>query len=207
MAGLLNLVPQYLPRYGMAPEWSRAVRPLVILFTLINLVVTWIFDASVKAQGDAYATGVLALITSACVATVIDRWRANAGKPWLRRVPWVYGLISAVFLYTTCDVIIGKPAGIKIAACFIATILVTSIVSRLLRARELRFQGFHVPDTASRLMWDTIKHLGISMLVPHRPGRRSLDQKEKSIRKEHRIPPDTMVVFVEVELVDPSEFV
>src|SRR5262249_51945129 len=91
MAGLLNLVPQYLPRYGMAPEWARAVRPLVILFTAINLVVTWIFDASVKVQGDAYATGVLALITSACVATVIDRWRSRAELPWWRRFPWAYG--------------------------------------------------------------------------------------------------------------------
>jgi hypothetical protein len=206
MAGLLNLVPQYLPRYGMAPEWARAIRPLVILFTIINLLVTWIFDASVKAQGDAYATGVLALITSACVATVIDRWRANSGKPFLRRMPWVYGLITAVFFYTTCDVIIGKPAGIKIAACFIATILVTSIVSRLLRAREPRFQGFDIPDTKSRLLWNTIKHLGLSVLVPHRPGRRSLQSKEATIREEHRIPPDVMVVFVEVNLADPSEF-
>ena len=61
-------------------SWARAVRPLVILFTVINLLVTWIFGANVKAQGDAYATGVLALITSACVATVIDRWRARAGR-------------------------------------------------------------------------------------------------------------------------------
>src|SRR5262249_13210249 len=71
MAGLLNLVPQYLPRYGMAPEWARVIRPLVVLFTVINLFVTWIFDASVTKQGGAYATGVLVLMSSACVATVI----------------------------------------------------------------------------------------------------------------------------------------
>ncbi len=87
MAGLLNLVPQYLPHYGMAPEWARAVKPLVILFTSINLLVTWIFSADVVAQGGAYATGVLVLMSSAAVATVIDLWRTRAGF-WLRRMPW-----------------------------------------------------------------------------------------------------------------------
>src|SRR6185436_10648291 len=96
MAGLLNLVPQYLPRYGMAPEWARAVRPLVLIFTAINLFVTWVFNADVKAQGGAYATGVLVLISSACVATVIDKYRKATGS-WLWRVPWYYVLITGVF--------------------------------------------------------------------------------------------------------------
>jgi hypothetical protein len=205
MAGLLNLVPQYLPRYGMAPEWARAVRPLVLLFTGINLLVTWVFGASVSAQSNAYATGVLVLITSAAVATVIDRWQTRSG-PWWRRVSWGYAVITAVFVYTTLDVVVEKPDGIKIAACFIAAIVVTSLASRLMRARELRFAGFHFPDPKARLMWDTIRHLGLSVLVPHRPGRRSLQSKEATIREEHRIPSDEMVVFVEVGLADPSEF-
>jgi hypothetical protein len=207
MAGLLNLVPQYLPRYGMAPNWARATRPLVILFTGINLLVTWIFNADVTAQGGAYATGVLVLITSACVATVIGKYRERADRgAWPRRVPWAYAFIAVVFVYTTAVNIWEKPDGIKIAACFIAAIIVSSIWSRVARARELRFAGFHYADDESRLLWDSIKMLELPVLVPHRPGKRSLASKESDIRRQHRLPDELYVLFVEVQLMDPSEF-
>ena len=206
MAGLLNLVPQYLPRYGMAPEWARATRPLVLLLTIVNIAVTLIFRASVEAQGAAYATGVLVLITSACVASVIDMWHRREGA-WYARLCWPFLFITVVFLYTTVANVVEKPDGIKIAAFFILAILATSFVSRYRRSRELRFAGFKLPDPEAQLMWDTIRHLDLTILVPHRPGRRSLANKEAQIRREHRIPRDLTIVFVEVELADASDFV
>jgi hypothetical protein len=205
MAGLLNLVPQYLPRYGMAPEWAKAVRPLVLLFTGINFLVTVIFSADVEAQGGAYATGVLVLILSACVASVIDIYRNRAGT-WTQRVPWGFAFISLVFLYTTIANIIEKPDGLKIASFFIVAIIVSSVVSRAYRSRELRFSGFIIDDTNSKFLWESIKALEVPVLVPHRPGRRSLADKEALIRRHHRLTPEVPILFVEIRLRDASEF-
>jgi hypothetical protein len=207
MAGLLNLVPQYLPKYGMAPEWARATRPLVLLFTAINLAVTFIFKASVDAQSAAYATGVLVLMTSAGVASVIDLWERRPDRSWFTRLSWPFILITLVFAYTTIANVIEKPDGIKIAGFFILTIIATSFASRIMRSRELRFAGFKLADPESQFMWDAIRHLELTILVPHRPGRRTLAAKEQQIRREHRIPRDLMIVFVEVQLADASDFV
>ena len=205
MAGLLNLVPQYLPRYGMAPEWTRAVRPLVALFTVVNLIVTWVFNADVEAQGGAYATGVLVLISSACTATVIDLYRQSQGS-WLVRMPWRFFLITLVFYFTTAANMYERPDGIKIASWFILAIVVASFGSRLKRSTELRFKAFEFADNNSHFLWDSLKHLEFPVLVPHRPGRRGLDDKESSIRDRHRLGPDIPIVFIEAELGDPSEF-
>ena len=205
MAALLNLVPQYLPRYGMAPEWSKAVKPLVVLFTLINLLITWLFNADVVKQGGAYATGVLVLISSACVASVIDLYRKRTGL-WITRVPWSFVLISIVFFFTTGANMIERPDGIKIASWFIIAIVISSFGSRVKRSTELRFKSFEFANPESRFLWDSLKHLEFPVLVPHRPGRRGLQEKEASIRERHRLAPEVPIVFIEAELGDPSEF-
>ena len=71
MTGLLNLIPRYLPRFGMAPPWVAYRRPLVLLLLAIDIIVTWIFHANVDRQGSAYATGVLVLMLSAAVAALL----------------------------------------------------------------------------------------------------------------------------------------
>jgi len=205
MAGLLNLVPQYLPRYGMAPEWTRASRWLVILFTGINIVVTWLFRANVDDQGGAYATGVLVLITSACIATVIGKYRQAQGT-WWQRLSIPYTLVLLVFCYTTIANVIEKPSGIKIAFFFIIAIVLTSLLSRVFRARELRFIGFTFTDDQSKFLWESIRASEWPILVPHRPGKRSLAEKETVIRKEHRLPDNMPILFIEVELHDASDF-
>jgi hypothetical protein len=147
MAGLLNLVPRYLPRYGMAPHWARAVRPLVLVFTAIAFLVTVLFDADVDAQGGAYATGVLVLITSAAVAVTLSVHHARR-----RRSTAVFAVIAAVFVYTTIANIIERPEGVKIATCFIAGIIVVSFLSRVIRAFELRVTAVHLDETAEALI-------------------------------------------------------
>lgn len=205
MAGLLNLVPQYLPRYGMAPEWARAMRPLVLLFTAINVLVTWLFNADVVAQGAAYATGVVVLMTSAATAVVIEKYRRATGL-WWRRLPWGYVAVACLFFYTMAAIIVERPAGLRIAICFITAILVTSIVSRTMRSTELRFAGFQFADDGSEFLWDSLRFAEFPVIVPHRPGGRRLEEKEQSIRAEHHLGPDDPIIFLEAQRGDVSEF-
>jgi hypothetical protein len=144
-------------------------------------------------------------MSSACVATVIDRWRTRQGR-WVMRVPWPYVIITAVFFYTTAANVIEKPVGIQISSCFIAAILVSSMISRTVRSMELRFVGFQFVDTQSRFLWDSMKFLEFPVLVPHRPGTRALEAKERTIRDVHRLTGDVPILFIEAELGDVSEF-
>src|SRR5215211_501910 len=141
MVGLLNLVPRYLPRYGMAPEWARANRPLVLIFTAITFLVTILFKADVTSQGGAYATGVLVLMGSAALAVTLAARRD--ARSWAG-----YLLLTVIFGYTTVINIYERPEGLKISAVFIITIIMTSLVSRVLRSTELRVHGIKADDIA-----------------------------------------------------------
>lgn len=205
MAGLLNMVPRYLPRYGMAPEWAAAYRPLILSFLVINLIVTLVFRADVTAQAGAYATGVLVLMTSACVGSLVHVYReARSLRGWLG-VGYL-SLITLVFVYTTGANIWERPDGVKIAGCFIFGTLLIAGISRYRRAYEIRFDGFRFRDASDEMLWLDMVESGIPFLVPHRPSNRSLAEKAREIREHHRIPDDTEIVFVEVERGDTSEF-
>jgi FtsH-binding integral membrane protein len=202
MAGLLNLVPRYLPRYGMAPEWARANRPLVVIITGITFLVTIVFNASVEAQGGAYATGVLVLMSSAALAVAVMAWRHNS-----RWVPFVS--ITVVFIYTSITNVFERPEGIKIASLFIVSIIVTSLVSRALRSTELRVQGIVPDETAMKFIADAADREEAIRIIANRPGDGSIQEYEDKLeeaRHSHHLTPNDPVLFLEVRPGDASQF-
>lgn len=201
MAGLLNLVPRYLPRYGMAPNWSRAQRPLVVIFTLITFAVTLIFKADVDAQAGAYATGVLVLFTSAALAVALATW--NKGR--VQR--FLFTSILLVFVYTSIANMIERPEGLHIASFFIGAILITSLVSRALRSLELRSQDVKFDATANQFVQEALLKSGQICLLAHRPGGTDYADKERETRRVHKLTEEEATfIFLEVTLTDPSEF-
>ncbi len=200
MAGLLNIVPRYLPKYGMAPQWAKAARPLVLVYTLIAFAVTIIFRADVDAQGGAYATGVLMLMTSAAIAVTLAVRR--------RRQNWVpYLLISVIFIYTTIQNIHERPEGIKIASFFILAIILSSLISRVWRTTELRVERVEIDDLAreflKRAATGTVRIIANRRDVGDASEYR---QKENEKRLDNHIPATEPVLFFEVTPSDASEF-
>lgn len=201
MAGLLNIVPRYLPRYGMAPDWARATRPLVFVFTAICFVVTILFQARVNAQGGAYATGVLMLMTSAAVAVTISA-RRKGQKRWL-----AFLAITLVFSYTTIVNMIAQPSGIQIASLFILGIIVSSFISRALRTTEVRIDDIEFDEAALRFIDELAE--GEVRIVTNRREAGDVSEyrfKEHEKRIDNHIPSSDPVLFYEIDLGDASEF-
>jgi hypothetical protein len=199
MAGLLSLVPRYLPRYGMAPEWARASRPLVLVFVGVAFTVTILFRADVDAQGGAYATGVLVLMTSGAIAVALGVWKSS--------LKWYYGAVALVFIYTTATNIYERPEGIKIASVFIVTMICTSLISRVLRAVELRVSDLDFDQEAVRILAEDEDQ--IIRFIAHNPRDcrvSAYDETEQRIREIHNLSRDEKLIFVEVQRTDTSDF-
>jgi hypothetical protein len=208
MTALASLLPQFLLKFGMDFRWSQRWGVLLIAFAIINIVVTVHFQASVEQQRNAYATAVLVLIAAAAVASYIDLrkvWDQSGG--FFRSVGMLWLLATAVgFTLVMLAVFFHAGGGLAISAFFIAAILGVSVFSRSIRADELRTVGFNFKDVDSKLFWDTLRVADFPVLIPHRPGRESRDLKESQIRGEHNLASDIDLVFLEIELDDPSDF-
>jgi hypothetical protein len=205
MAGLLNLVPRYLPRYGMAPQWARAVRPLVIVFTIVAFAITIAFDADVDAQGGAYATGVLVLITSASVAVTLSALHKQQRKRTIG-----FATIAVVFIYTTVVNVIERPDGVRIAGLFILGILAVSLVSRVQRSFQLRATSVSFDDMAQQFLDTDADDYGCLLVISHEPDDTDTPDEYRTKlneeRKDSGIPTRAPVLFLEVHPGDSSNF-
>jgi len=185
----------------MAPEWGRAVRPLVLVYTAISFVVTIAFGAGVDAQAGAYATGVLAMMTSAAFAVTLATWRGGS-----RRGGFAFGVVAAVFVYALVANAVQRPDGLLIAFFFGVAIVVVSLISRVQRSTELRQERIEVDETAQGFIEEAGEHIH---LVAHRRRqgtREEYARKEREQREDNHIPPDEPIIFLEVQVEDASEF-
>lgn len=204
LAGLLNIVPRYLPRYGMAPDWALATRPLVLIFTLVCFAVTILFRANVDAQAGAYATGVLVIITSATIAVTLSVRRHRE-----RRATLFFGAVAVIFIYTTAVTLVSRPEGLRIALVFIAAIVVVSLISRVWRSTELRVQNVVLDKTAEQMILAATRNGRELRIVANNPDGRSRREyliKEREERQASHIPVKDPILFLEVNVPDASEF-
>jgi hypothetical protein len=203
MAGLLNIVPRYLPRYGMAPDWARATRPLVLIFVSISFLVTILFKADVDSQAGAYATGVLAVITSATIAVTLSARRRNE-----HRAAIGFSIVAGIFIYTLGVTLIGNLEGLQIAMLFILGIIVSSLISRVRRSTELRAKTVRFDLTAFQFVNEAGASGQIRIIANHPDDRtpREYLLKEREEREASHIPLGDPVLFLEVSVRDASEF-
>ncbi len=204
MAGLVNIVPRYLPSYGMAPEWGRAVRPVVLVYTVVCVGVTVAFGADVEAQAGAYATGILAMMVSGSVAVTISAWRHRR-----RAATAGFAVLTLILLYALGENIHEKPDGIAISAMFIAAIVVISLISRVTRTTELRVEHIEFDNRARQFVTDSLDFDGALNLIANRRQAGDIAEyadKEAEQRGMNPVPGGADVLFLEIDVVDPSQF-
>jgi hypothetical protein len=96
---------------------------------------------------------------------------------------------------------------VKIGACFIAGIILVSLLSRLARAFELRVTSVELDDMAERFVRDIASRK--IRFIANEPDRRDMAEyrdKAQQIRADNDLTESDDFVFVEVTILDASEF-
>lgn len=200
MAGLLHLIPRYLPRFGMAPRWATLARPLVLSLFAIDVVITLVFNADVEAQSGAYATGVLVLILSAAFATTLACWHE---RRWALSI--YSGILCLVFAYTLADNCIERPDGLIIGAILTLLLILASGLSRSLRSVELRISDGYFADAESWRLGPELRGKKVHLVPISDCSAEVRQRKKEEIVKHYNV--RGPFAFVHVNLLDNrSEF-
>ncbi len=200
MAGLLHLIPRYLPRFGMAPLWAALARPLVLVLFAINVIVTLVFRADVEAQSGAYATGVLVLILSAAFAATLALWREGR-----RGLALYAGAVTLVFAFTLVDNCIGRPDGLIIGAIFTLILMTVSGLSRYLRSTEMRITQGYFADRESWQLGPRVVGKKVHLVPIRTSSAEARRQKRAEIVRHYNV--RGPFLFLHVNLLDNrSEF-
>jgi hypothetical protein len=200
MAGLLHVIPRYLPRFGMAPRWASLSRPLVLVLFAIDIIITLVFRANVEAQSGAYATGVLVLILSAAFAATLASWRER------RYLLSAYcAILCIVFLYTLVDNCLERPDGLIIGAIFTVLLIAACMLSRSLRSVELRITEGYFSDLESWELGPELRGKKVHLIPMKDSSAASRQKKREEIAKHYNV--KGPFFFVHVNLLDNrSEF-
>ena len=127
-----------------------------------------------------------------------------AGSP----LTTAFGLVTAVFVYALVANEIQRPDGLVIASFFILAIVLTSLVSRVWRSTELRTEKVEIDETAQRFIDEEVSKGKIHIVASRRQSgtEREYAEREERQRRDNHIPADQPILFLEVDVDDPSEF-
>lgn len=210
MAGMLHLIPRYLPRFGMAPRWVAYTRPLVFVLFTADVMVTLVFDANVEEQGGAYATGVLVLMLSAAVAVALAFWRESKAEPSgfsasLGGLSLFFWVITLIFTFTLVDNVIERPDGVVIASIFILLMLASSAISRYRRSMEFRVERMTFIDRDSQNLWPFLRGKKVHLVPLKTNTDEARERKREELHRHYKI--CGPIAFAHVHLLDNrSEF-